>query len=151
MASIHFYAEDIPFKIKHTLKIKQWITSAIEKEKHSLKSLNYIFCSDQALLQQNIQYLQHNTLTDIITFDLSERAGQVEGEIYISIDRVKENASKYSKTFEDELHRVLIHGVLHLVGYRDKKPTQKAAMRKREDYYLKRLFSLLNLSRRSQD
>lgn len=138
MASIHFFIEEIPFKLKQSLKLKAWIKSTIAKEKFTLKDLNYVFCSDASLLQRNIQYLNHNTLTDIITFDLSEEESIIEGEIYISIDRVKENATKFSKSFEDELHRVLIHGVLHLAGYRDKKAEQKAEMRKKEDYYLKR-------------
>ncbi len=138
MPSIHFFTEEIPFKLKQSLKLKAWIKAAIEKEKFTLKDLNYVFCSDASLLERNIQYLNHNTLTDIITFDLSEEEGLIEGEIYISIDRVRENAIKFSKSFEDELHRVLIHGVLHLAGYRDKKPEQKAEMRKKEDYYLKR-------------
>jgi probable rRNA maturation factor len=143
MPSIHFYSEDVDFKIRHALKLKQWIKSSIEKEKYSLKSLSYIFCSDQALLQRNIQFLNHNTLTDIITFDLAEQKGFIEGEIYISVERVKENALQYSKTFENELHRVMIHGVLHLVGYHDKKSTQKVEMRKREDFYLRKLSTLL--------
>lgn len=138
MASIHFFTEEIPFKLKQSLKLKAWIKSTIKKEKFTLKDLNYVFCSDASLLERNIQYLNHNTLTDIITFDLSEEEGIIEGEIYISIDRVRENALKFSKSFEDELHRVLIHGVLHLAGYRDKKAEQKAEMRKKEDYYLKR-------------
>lgn len=138
MAGISFFTEEIPFKLKQSRKLKQWITDSLRKEKHTVKSLNYIFCSDTSLLERNIQYLKHNTLTDIITFDLSEEKGILDGEIYISIDRVKENASTFSKSFEDELHRVLIHGVLHLAGYRDKKPEQKAEMRKKEDYYLKR-------------
>lgn len=90
------------------------------------------------MLERNIQFLQHKTLTDIITFDLSEEEGLIEGEIYISVDRVKDNAGKFSKSFEDELHRVIIHGVLHLVGYGDKKPKLKAIMREKEDYYLKK-------------
>lgn len=139
MASVHFFKEDIAFRLKDSLKLKAWIKATVQKEKHTLKSLSYIFCSDGALLERNIQYLNHNTYTDIITFDLSEAEGEVEGEIYISIDRVRENAGKFSKTFEDELHRVLIHGVLHLVGYRDKKADQKAEMRKKEDYYLRML------------
>lgn len=138
MAGVHFFTEEIPFKLKQSRKLKNWIKSSVEKEKFSLKSLNYVFCSDASLLERNIQYLNHNTLTDIITFDLSETEGEIEGEIYISVDRVRENATKYSKSFEDELHRVLIHGVLHLAGYRDKKADQKAEMRKKEDYYLKK-------------
>ncbi len=138
MASILFFSEEIPFKLKQSRKINQWIKSAIEKEKCVLKCLTYVFCSDESLLKRNIQYLHHHSLTDIITFDLSEEKGVIEGEIYISIDRVQENSLKFSKTFEDELHRVLIHGVLHLAGYRDKKADQKAKMRKKEDYYLKK-------------
>jgi probable rRNA maturation factor len=138
MAYVHFFSEEIPFKLKQSRKISQWIKSAIEKEKYELKSLTYIFCSDESLLARNIQYLNHNTLTDIITFDLCEEKGLIDGEIYVSIDRVQENSLKFSKTFEDELHRVLIHGVLHLAGYRDRKAEQKAKMRKKEDYYLKK-------------
>jgi probable rRNA maturation factor len=138
MGSIFFFSEEIPFKLKHSRKISLWIKSTFKKEKYELQSLTYIFCSDEGLLARNVQYLKHSTLTDIITFDLSEEKGVLEGEIYISIDRVRENSLKFSKTFEDELHRVLIHGVLHLVGYRDKKADQKAEMRKKEDYYLKR-------------
>lgn len=138
MASINFFSEEIAFKVKQSRKLKRWLSAAIVKEKYTVKSLNYIFCSDEFLVVRNIQYLGHHTLTDIITFDLSEEKGTLDGEIYISIERVKENALSFSKSFEDELHRVLIHGVLHLVGYRDKKPKDKAEMRKREDYYLKK-------------
>lgn len=140
MASIHFFTQDIPFKLKQSLKLKAWIKNTIAKEKHQLDAVNYIFCSDAALLEKNITYLNHHTLTDIITFDLSEQEGLINGEIYISIDRVKENAAKFSKSFDDELHRVLIHGILHLVGYTDKSSADKAEMRKKEDYYLKKRF-----------
>lgn len=138
MGAIHFFYENIPFKLKQALKLKAWIKSTVKKEGFELGQLNYIFCSDEALLERNIQFLKHKTLTDIITFDLSEEEGLIEGEIYISVDRVKDNAGKFSKSFEDELHRVIIHGVLHLVGYGDKKPKLKAIMREKEDYYLKK-------------
>lgn len=138
MGAIHFFYENIPFKLKQALKLKTWIKATVQKEGFELGQLNYIFCSDEALLERNIQFLQHKTLTDIITFDLSEEEGLIEGEIYISVDRVKDNAGKFSKSFEDELHRVIIHGVLHLVGYGDKKPKLKAIMREKEDYYLKK-------------
>lgn len=138
MGSIHFFYEDIPFRLKQALKLKTWIKATIKKESFELGQLTYVFCSDESLLTRNVQFLKHNTLTDIITFDLSEEEGVIDGEIYISIDRVRENASKFSKTFEDELHRVIIHGVLHLVGYGDKKPELKAIMREKEDYYLKK-------------
>ena len=138
MGSVQFFYENTPFKLKQALKLKAWVKEAIQKEGFQLKSLSYVFCTDEDLLQRNIQFLNHKTLTDIITFDLSEEEGLIEGEIYISIDRVRENATKFSKTFEDELHRVLIHGVLHLAGYKDKKADQKAEMRKREDFYLRK-------------
>jgi len=93
--------------------------------------LSYIFCSDKYLLSINQKYLNHNTLTDIVTFDLAEDA-EIEGEIYISVERVKENAVKYAVDFEEELHRVIIHGLLHLIGYKDKTASQKAQMRKKE-------------------
>jgi probable rRNA maturation factor len=101
-----------------------------------INEINYIFCSDSYLLSLNKGFLKHNTLTDIITFDNSEGTGSMEGEIYISIERVKENATKYDVSFEDELNRVMIHGILHLLGYKDKKPSEKALMRKKEEAYL---------------
>lgn len=102
-------------------------------EKHQLKEINYIFCSDFFLLNLNQDFLNHDTLTDIITFDNSENKIMLEGEVYISIDRVKENASKFKSEFQDELDRVIIHGVLHLMGYKDKESTDKALMRKKEE------------------
>lgn len=136
MGSIRFFTEDIAFKLPHPRKTTAWIKSAILKEKHSLGELNYIFCSDEHLLKINIEYLNHKTLTDIITFDNSDEHGVIEGDIFISIDRVRDNAAKFSSDFDSELHRVLIHGVLHLAGYSDKTPEQKTAMRKKEDAYL---------------
>ena len=133
MAIIHFFTEDITFKLAHPRKTASWITAMVKKERRSIKDINYIFCSDGYLLQINKDYLNHNTLTDIITFDYSEGAKQLEGEIFISIERVKENSSLYNTTFQDELDRVLIHGILHLIGYSDKKPAKKAQMRKKEE------------------
>ena len=133
MAIIHFFTEDITFKLAHPRKTSSWITAMVKKERRSIKDINYIFCSDGYLLQINKDYLNHNTLTDIITFDYSEGAKQLEGEIFISIERVKENSSLYNTTFQDELDRVLIHGILHLIGYSDKKPAKKAQMRKKEE------------------
>jgi probable rRNA maturation factor len=99
----------------------------------TIQEINYIFCSDSYLLSLNQGFLKHNTFTDIITFDNSEDPSSLEGEIYISIERVKENAKKYNVPIEDELSRVMIHGVLHLLGFKDKKPTEKALMRKKEE------------------
>jgi len=132
---IRFFYEEVDFKIKHPTKVRSWITETARKEKKQVSEINYIFCSDQYLLSLNQDYLNHNTFTDIITFDNSE-GKELEGEIYISVDRVNENASKFQSAFEDELHRVMIHGVLHLCGYKDKKSGDKTLMRKKEDAYL---------------
>jgi rRNA maturation RNase YbeY len=105
------------------------------KEKATLTSLNYVFCSDEYLRGLNIQYLNHTTFTDIITFNYGSPKA-IEGEIYISVDRIKENAEKFGVDFNSELRRVIIHGVLHLIGYKDKSKTEKSLMRKKEDTYL---------------
>ena len=131
---INFFYEDTPFKLQQTKKIKTWIKKVISLEDHSLKELNYIFCSDTYLHKINVTYLGHDTYTDIITFEYKEqKSPTIEGEIYISVDRVKENAATYQKTFKEELHRVIIHGVLHLLGYRDKSAKEKKEMRKKEE------------------
>jgi rRNA maturation RNase YbeY len=136
MAAINFFSEDIVFKIRHPRKVSTWIKESIERETKALRSINIIFCSDERLLSINKQFLNHHTLTDIITFDTRENNAELEGEIYISIDRVTENATKFGVLFEDELHRVIIHGILHLIGYTDKKSEAKLLMRKKEDTYL---------------
>ena len=136
MAQISFFAEDVKFKLPHPRKSSTWIKETIIKEKRKLESLNFIFCSDEYLREINIQYLNHKTYTDIVTFDQSEEPKTIQGDIFISIDRVKENAANFEVDFDEELHRVLIHGVLHLIGYGDKDPKAKARMRKKEDAYL---------------
>ncbi|HEU5292637.1 MAG TPA: rRNA maturation RNase YbeY, partial [Cyclobacteriaceae bacterium] len=108
-----------------------------------LNSLNYIFCSDEYLKEINIEYLNHKTYTDIITFNYNPGEGELEGEIYISVDRVRENAKTFKSEFQTELHRVIIHGVLHLIGFNDKSKSEKAVMREKEDSYL----SLLKVSK----
>ena len=113
-----------------------WIKNAIKKEKRKLHSLNYVFCSDEYLVKLNSQYLKHKTLTDILTFDYSNDPKSINGEIYISIERVKENAAMFKGSFDEELHRVMVHGVLHLIGYNDKSATDKALMREKEEAYL---------------
>jgi probable rRNA maturation factor len=140
MPGIRFFSEDIDFKIPHPRKTAQWLKAAIKKEKHELHILNYIFCSDQYLLTLNTEYLNHKTLTDIITFDNSEKSKVIEGDVFISVERVKENSLKYEKPFVNELHRVMIHGVLHLLGYSDKTRRQKSLMRRKEDTYLTLLY-----------
>ncbi|MCU0440486.1 MAG: rRNA maturation RNase YbeY [Raineya sp.] len=131
--AIQFFQENIIFKLKNSLKIKKWIKSIVEIEKQKIIDLNFIFCDDEYLHQINVEYLDHDTYTDIITFDNSEEKGRIESDIFISIERVKENADKLQVTFEQELHRVMIHGVLHLLGYKDKTKTDKQTMRAKED------------------
>lgn len=137
--AIRFFTEDVDFSLKHKRKIALWIKQAILNEKHSLSDINYIFCSDEYLLQLNQQYLNHNTFTDIITFNNSEYLKEVAGDIYISIERVEDNAKKHNCPFIQELSRVLIHGILHLCGYKDKSEEDKKIMRSKEDFYLEKL------------
>jgi len=115
--------------------ITSWLSVVIENESYNEGDINYVFCSDEYLLEININHLNHNTLTDIITFNYN-LGKQINTEIYISIDRVKENAESFNNTFTDELHRVIIHGILHLCGYKDKTQEEKSLMREKEDYYL---------------
>ena len=136
--AIHLFEEDINIKIKNKLAIKKWLKNTVELEKKKLGELNYIFCSDDYLHEMNVSYLQHDTLTDIITFDNSETESLIVGDIFISVDRVKENAAKFEVEFADELHRVMVHGALHLLGYKDKKKAEKEKMREKENYYLKK-------------
>jgi probable rRNA maturation factor len=133
MPAINYFYQKVRFKLKEPRKVTSWIKRVVNKEGFTIQEINYVFCPDTYLLTLNKGYLKHNTFTDIITFDYSEEGSALEGEIYISIDRVKENAGKYQVRFEDELNRVMIHGVLHLLGYKDKKPSEKALMRKKEE------------------
>lgn len=130
---INFLSEEISFKLKSLFKIRAWIKEVIMKENHTLGQITYIFCSDPYLHRINMQYLEHDDLTDIITFDNSEEPDTIEGDIFISTERVAENAASLGTSFENELHRVMIHGILHLCGYLDKKPTDKKVMREKED------------------
>ena len=134
--AIFFFNEKIRFKLSGQKKTISWIKSVIKKEGAMLNSLNYVFCSDEYLREMNIQYLKHRTFTDIITFNYNPSKTQIEGEIFISIDRVKENAEKFKSDFSTELNRVMIHGVLHLLGYKDKTKREKSLMREKEDTYL---------------
>ncbi len=135
-ASIQFFYEDIDFKLKNSRKITPWLKNAIKQEGKIAGDLNFIFCSDEHLIKINREYLHHDTYTDIITFDTSEEQNRISGDIFISFDRVKENAAKFQTKIEDELHRVIMHGILHLVGYSDKTSKNKIIMREKEDAYL---------------
>jgi probable rRNA maturation factor len=141
-SKIHFFTEDIAFTLKQKSQVRTWLAHAIKEEKHTLRELNFIFCSDDYLLSINRQYLNHDTYTDIITFDHSEEEEEdISGDLFISIERVKENALKYEVSDRDEVHRVMIHGTLHLLGYTDKGKKAKSLMTEKENYYLhKRAF-----------
>ena len=133
--SIEFFSNGISFSLKNKASVKKNILSLIQKEKKEVGDISFTFCDDKLLLAQNKKFLKHNTLTDIITFQYSSK--KLSGEIFISIPRIKENAKKFNVTFENELQRVMIHGILHLCGYKDKTAAKKKEMRKKEDYYLK--------------
>lgn len=133
---IHYFSEDIAYNLKDKRKINSWIKRTIEMENFNPGDINFIFCSDTYLLKLNQEYLNHHTLTDIITFDSSEEENTISGDIFISIDRIKENAKSLNVNFTAELHRVIIHGILHLCGYTDKSKDEKLAMREKEDHYL---------------
>jgi len=133
---IHFCSEDITFSLKEKLKHKAWLNEVAKQEGKKILELTYVFCSDMYLLQINQEYLNHDTLTDIVTFDNSEDPKKIEGDIFISIERVKENGDKLG-TSETELERVMVHGLLHLLGYKDKKKEDKALMTEKEDFYIK--------------
>jgi probable rRNA maturation factor len=120
--------------------LKEFIVLLCKKEHKSIEEINFVFCSDDYLLELNQQFLQHDTYTDIISFDYSEKQGPLNGEIYISVDRVKDNASNLGLSFRQELHRVIFHGVLHLCGYKDKLKGDKQRMREKEDFYLREYF-----------
>jgi len=141
MENIVFSSHRIKFTLTHSTKKTQWLNQIAKKENSLIKELSVIFCSDNHLLKINKQYLNHNTYTDIITFDYcppiaKNQSKLLMGEIYISIHRIKENAKIFHASFETELNRVLAHGVLHLCGYKDKSVQDEKLMRKKEDYYL---------------
>lgn len=133
---ISFFTEDIKFSLPNKSKVSSWLFKVIENEDYKLFELNYIFCSDKYLLGINIEYLNHDTYTDIITFDNSETENLIEGDIFISIERVRENSVSFNVDFETELKRVLVHGVLHLCGYLDKSDDESLTMRQKEDFYI---------------
>jgi probable rRNA maturation factor len=124
--------EESEFSIAEEKKVKSWIKKVFRQERMTCGQLYYFFCTDEHLLNINKEFLNHKTYTDIITFDYSEKK-TVSGEIFISIDRVRENAKKYKQPFHEELKRIVIHGVLHLCGYKDKSAKDKKVMRNKED------------------
>jgi rRNA maturation RNase YbeY len=135
LASIHFHSEEADYTPSRPEEVKKWIGESITAEKKTIGELNFIFCTDEYLLVINQEYLQHDTYTDVITFDYVEKE-VISGDIFISIERIEENAVTEGKTFEEELHRVMIHGVLHLMGYKDKTAADARKIRAKEDFYL---------------
>jgi rRNA maturation RNase YbeY len=135
MPACNFRSADVPFNLKGKKKYTQWLHQII-KEHHAVPGdLVFVFCTDEYLIKYNIEYLNHHTLTDIITFDYSEN-NVISGDILISVERVRENALQRNIPFNNELCRVMVHGVLHLLGYHDKAPADKSKMRKAEDLAL---------------
>lgn len=137
MSKVFLHKSDRSYNLYKTGLIKLLIENLFKQENVPLQRVDYIFCSDDFLLNINQKHLSHNTLTDIITFPLSNNE-LVRGEIYISVDRIKENAKTFQVHYQSELLRVMIHGALHLCGYKDKKKLQQVEMRNKEDYYLKK-------------
>ena len=133
MSKINFFNEDIDFILENPEEINKWITQVIEDNSFTINQLNYIICSDNYLLEINRSYLSHDTLTDIITFDNSDEDNTVEADIFISLERVKENSEQLKTDITTEFNRVLIHGVLHLIGWNDKTQEDKAEMREKEE------------------
>lgn len=140
MPPINFYFPYRQFALKNRKELKLFIGGTFKAEKKNLSSLQYIFCSDDYLLEINRQYLQHDYYTDIITFNLGTEKS-IEGEIYISVERVKENAQLMHTSFKEELHRVIFHGILHLCGHKDTLKSEKQDMRRKEDRLLQLYFN----------
>jgi len=137
MPGIYFHYQDIDFKLPHPRLTARWLELVARKEKSSFQCLEYIFCSDEFLLNINQEYLEHDDFTDVITFNYGDSTSKnIEGEVYLSVSRVTENAAKFKTDFDTELHRVMVHGALHLFGYSDKSASQKALMRRKEEAYL---------------
>lgn len=137
---VQFFFQGNRFGFKNRTKLKKFLLNLFRKEGGLLEHLNIVFCTDEQLLSINRQFLKHDFYTDIITFPFSEEGKPIEAELYISIDRVQENSKAGNNTFTMEIHRVIFHGCLHLVGYNDKSSQQIKKMREREDYYLRLYF-----------
>lgn len=132
---VSYFYENTPFLFKGKIKNNNWLRLVAESEIRRLGDINIIFCSDNYILDINQQYLGHDYFTDIITFDYCE-VDRLSGDLFISVDSVRENAMEFNQTFERELDRVMVHGILHLIGYDDHTKVQQKEMRAKEDYYL---------------
>ena len=133
---IRFFNEDVPYKLPQKQATRQWLKQQAEREGYAVGDLNYVFCSDEYVLQVNRDHLQHDFYTDIITFDTGEDEGRIEGDIFISVDRVADNAAQLGVLTDGEMRRVLAHGLLHLCGYGDKTVEEVARMRAKDDEWL---------------
>ena len=136
MSQIWFHNEETPFNLTGKNQVKRWLKKVAEEEQRKIGTLNIIFCSDHYLLETNKNFLNHDYYTDIITFDHSEQNDELSGDLFISTDRIMEFSKTHNIEFVDELHRVIVHGVLHLAGHNDKTDGQKTEMRKLENHYL---------------
>lgn len=130
--TVGFFTEGIDFHLNRPIKYRNWLLALAASEATGIESLTYIFCSDEVLLAMNQKYLNHDTLTDIITFPYHESNFAIIGDVFISIERVRENAEKFKEPFEVELRRIMAHGLLHLIGYNDKTEEETKVMRKKE-------------------
>ena len=132
----NFFSEDKKFNLPQKNKVRSLIKKVCQSEKKKLGFINCVFCSDEYLLKINKKYLKHDTYTDIITFDYAEQTDNIEGDLYVSLDRINENAQKYKVDKNEELLRIIIHGLLHLIGYSDKSKKEKLMMSEKENKYL---------------
>ncbi len=132
---VRYYCEDIKFLLKNKIANNRWLKMVAGSEIKTLGDISIIFCSDNYILDVNIRYLHHDYFTDVITFDYCE-GDKLSGDLFISIDSVRENAIEFGTEFDEELHRVIVHGLLHLIGYDDHTPEDRKVMRAKEDYYL---------------
>lgn len=140
--AVRFYEQHVISKLKNKRKLSSFLQLLIRQKKQGIETVDliYIFCNDDYLLEINKEYLNHDTFTDIISFDMSETPKALLGEIYVSIDRIRENAKKFKETYEHELHRVIFHGALHLCGFKDKAKNDKERMRQEENICLSNYF-----------
>ncbi|MGI9545271.1 MAG: rRNA maturation RNase YbeY [Cyclobacteriaceae bacterium] len=139
--SIQFFSEETTYHLRDSYRYRLWLKHTAQLEGCSIENINIVFCPDSYLYQINFDYLGHDTFTDIVTFDQSENSQILEGDIFISVERAKENAQTYAVPLEMELSRLMVHGVLHLIGYSDKTKDEKKEMRKKEEAYLSLLKS----------
>lgn len=133
-SALSFFQEDISFEFLSEADIAEWVGHTITDEEHNLGEISVIFCSDEYLLKINREHLDHDYYTDIITFQYTD--DPISGDLFISVDRVRDNADQLKTSFQQELHRVIIHGILHLCGYKDKGQSEEKLMRQKEDFYL---------------